>query len=103
MDLGLQGANVGTVPDPLRDAVEHQWREGRPGPPLVRLAMRLRLPAAQAEAVKQIGDPQIPSAERASLVRALGEAGDAKSIDTLLPLIGAGQPKEVRLAALAAL
>ena len=28
MDLGLQGANVGAVPDSLRDAVESTWRRG---------------------------------------------------------------------------
>ena len=52
--------------------------------------------------MKQIRDPQIPWPSAASLVRALGEAGDAKTIDTLLPLVAAGEPKDVRLAALAA-
>ena len=103
MDLGLQGVNVTAIPDSLRDAVGRRWREGRPGPTLVRVALRLRLPDAQAEAVRQIADPQVAPGERASLVRALGEAGDNKSIDTLLPLVAAVQPKDVRLAALAAL
>jgi putative membrane-bound dehydrogenase-like protein len=105
METGLQSGTgrMPATPPAVGQSLTRLWAHGSPSPLLVRLSLRLAWPAAQDQAVRLVADSHTPAADRAELIRALGDAGDSSSLQVLLDRLKPSEPKDVRIAALSAL
>jgi putative heme-binding domain-containing protein len=102
MEQQMEGLHLDRTPEPLAAALTPLLAVDRPGPALVRLALRLGVEAAYPLAAERAADPKLPARDRADFVRTLGELGRPGSLAPLLGLLDAGQPEAVRTAALLA-
>jgi putative heme-binding domain-containing protein len=103
MGKGLEGAALDSVPAPLERPIAELWEKTPRPASLVSVALRLGFPQARDEAVARVASAQTATAERTTLIDALGDARQRAAVPVLLGCAGKGQPKPVRAAALGAL
>ena len=101
MDKGLAGKATARVPEAIAPALRRVWAASPGSVPLVSVALRLGLPDARDAAREMIVSKKTAAADRAALVATWGDAGADAGV--LLGCLDAGEPKDVRAAALAAL
>ena len=72
---------------------------GKPSSALVRLSLRLGVEGAYSPAATRAVDPKVSEAERADLIKTLGELHRPTSLPSLTALIGSKEPVAVRTTA----
>ena len=103
MEQEFAGRRLAKIPAALERPLARLWNDQTADPQIIRFALRLGSEPALARALAIAVDKQMPEAARLALIEAVGQAGSASAIDTLLALLAGEQSEPIRLAALAAL
>ena len=103
IEKGLAGTALDAVPAPMTRVLEGLWSRQPRTATALRLALRLGLPAARAEAADGAGVKGIPLSDRVALIEAIGDVRRSELLPALVECLGHSQPKEVRVAAMTAL
>jgi len=103
LDEGLGGKRLSAPPAELREALAALGDPAQATDPhVLRLAVACGISAAEQRIRQLIADPQVPTATRVTLVRALGQMGDASCVPHLLARLLLEEQHDVEIAALRA-
>lgn len=103
METQLEGQHIKEVPSSLREVLVRLLEQGKPETNLLRLALRVKIGAAQGEIMARVADKNVSEADRISLLDILGDAGNEQCVPALLTLVEKEKAPKVRLAAMSAL
>jgi putative membrane-bound dehydrogenase-like protein len=103
LDKALEGRHVKDEPDALSRRILSLCSAGKGSATLSRFALRIGIREALERALHSVSNPKVELRERVSLIEVLGQIENPRALPTLLDLLDARQPKEIRRAALSAL
>ena len=99
----LSGKVVDAIPERLLKAVNDAVQSKPTSALAMELALRLELPGASGRALDAAASAATPLADRAALIRALGESKTPAAVGRLLPLLRDDSPEPIKAAVLGAL